>query len=190
MSYLKNNWLLTLIVISIIPLTYYHLLIFILPIKIFRLFLIILISLPSLIFITKYLYDKKLWTTFLVTFIFTVFAGLTAAAVDQNITTPSDGVWWALATITTIGHGDVVPTSLIGRILGLILAGAGIGIFVTVTANFLNIVHKKELEETAPTSTDEIYDDLPAAQQKEFRHINKRLDEICQELKRQQNKDK
>ena len=38
-------------------------------------------------------------------------------------------LWWGVATLTTVGYGDVVPQSLIGRILGMIIMLLGIAMF-------------------------------------------------------------
>ncbi len=46
-----------------------------------------------------------------------------------------DGIWWAVVTIFTVGYGDYVPSSLIGRIFAivLILAGTGLGAYYMVS---------------------------------------------------------
>jgi voltage-gated potassium channel len=36
-------------------------------------------------------------------------------------------LWWAVCTVTTVGYGDVVPVTVIGRLLGGLTALAGIG---------------------------------------------------------------
>lgn len=146
LHYLKTNWLLIIITISFILLMNNNVFIFIFPLKFLRLFIIILISLPSLEFITRYFYDRKLWSTLASTSVFTILFGLIVTAIDPQIKTPSDGIWWAFATVTTIGYGDIVPSSIIGRIIGIILAGVGIGIFVALTANFLGLLRRKEYE--------------------------------------------
>ena len=34
---------------------------------------------------------------------------------DEQITNLIDAFWWASATVTTVGYGDVVPVTEIGR---------------------------------------------------------------------------
>lgn len=38
-------------------------------------------------------------------------------------------MWWGVATLTTVGYGDVYPITPLGRILGAFIAVLGIGIF-------------------------------------------------------------
>ena len=38
-------------------------------------------------------------------------------------------MWWAIATLTTVGYGDVYPVTTLGRVLGAIIAVLGIGMF-------------------------------------------------------------
>ncbi|MDQ0255855.1 voltage-gated potassium channel [Evansella vedderi] len=46
-----------------------------------------------------------------------------------------DGVWWAIVTISTVGYGDFVPESVIGRILGMLLIISGIALFSFFISN-------------------------------------------------------
>ncbi len=36
------------------------------------------------------------------------------------------GLWWAVATLTTVGYGDIYPVTTVGRFLGALIAFAGI----------------------------------------------------------------
>jgi voltage-gated potassium channel len=40
-----------------------------------------------------------------------------------------DSLWWALATITTVGYGDVVPETPAGRVIGAVTMLVGIGVY-------------------------------------------------------------
>ena len=42
-------------------------------------------------------------------------------------------MWWAVATLTTVGYGDVVPVTTMGRVLGGITAATGIGLIAMPT---------------------------------------------------------
>jgi voltage-gated potassium channel len=48
---------------------------------------------------------------------------------DSNIRTADDAIWWAFATITTVGYGDRYPVSGEGRFIAAVLMTAGVGLF-------------------------------------------------------------
>lgn len=50
---------------------------------------------------------------------------------DANIQSADDAVWWAFATITTVGYGDRYPTTDEGRLVAVMLMTAGVGLFGT-----------------------------------------------------------
>ena len=53
---------------------------------------------------------------------------------DSNIRTADDAVWWAFATITTVGYGDRYPVSGEGRFIAALLMTAGVGLFSAFSA--------------------------------------------------------
>ena len=71
-------------------------------------------------------------------------AGLVIWVIEPK-TFPSlfEGIWWAIVTMSTVGYGDYVPVSKIGKIVGmiLILTGAGFvaGYFATLAAAAVKI---------------------------------------------------
>jgi voltage-gated potassium channel Kch len=54
--------------------------------------------------------------------------------VNPNVDSFGDAVWWSIVTVTTIGYGDVSPTTTLGRVVGAFLMFAGIGALGLFTA--------------------------------------------------------
>jgi voltage-gated potassium channel len=52
----------------------------------------------------------------------------------QRFPDVATGIWWAVATITTVGYGDVVPATGAGRLVAGVLMFVGIGSFAFLTA--------------------------------------------------------
>ncbi|EKN69446.1 Ion transport 2 domain-containing protein [Neobacillus bataviensis LMG 21833] len=46
----------------------------------------------------------------------------------ETFPTMFDGIWWAIITASTVGYGDYVPHSFLGRLTALILILLGVGI--------------------------------------------------------------
>lgn len=53
----------------------------------------------------------------------------------SNIKTFSDGLWWAVTTVTTVGYGDRYPTTSEGRLLAVLLMVTGISLVGVITAS-------------------------------------------------------
>lgn len=56
-------------------------------------------------------------------------------------------MWWGVATLTTVGYGDVYPITAAGRVLGAVIAILGVGIFALpagiVAAGFEREISRK-----------------------------------------------
>lgn len=53
---------------------------------------------------------------------------------DANIKTADNALWWAFATITTVGYGEFYPVTMEGRLIAAILMTAGVGLFGAFSA--------------------------------------------------------
>ena len=53
----------------------------------------------------------------------------------SNIQTFSDGLWWAVTTVTTVGYGDAFPITTEGRVLAVGLTLTGISLMGVITAS-------------------------------------------------------
>lgn len=52
----------------------------------------------------------------------------------KDFDTFGDALWWALQTVTTVGYGDVVPSSGTGRVIGAFVMVSGIAFLTVITA--------------------------------------------------------
>ena len=135
----------------------------------------------------------KIVLNFLIIFVSVIIIGATAIyivemQVDSQINSPLDAVWWTVATITTVGYGDVVPETTLGRIIGIVYMLFG----VTMMAVTISIVGTKiykgrfEQDEAVSVNQKTILDTIKKLQDNQ-KEINQSLKEIKESLK--QNKE-
>ncbi len=98
----------------------------------------------SMQLIGKVLKDTKseLFVTFFVAFILLILSSTLMYYVENDAQPDKfdnigDALWWAVATLTTVGYGDVYPITGLGKILSAIIALIGIG-FVALPTGILS----------------------------------------------------
>jgi voltage-gated potassium channel len=60
--------------------------------------------------------------------------------INPNVNGFIDGLWWAFATATTTGYGDITPKTDEGKILSVLLMLAGLALFAMYTALFAETI--------------------------------------------------
>lgn len=70
----------------------------------------------------------------------------------------SDSLWWALVTVTTVGYGDIVPTSIFGKWLAVLLMLVGIETIGMLTSALTNFFAKDNPDEQK--KLDKLQDEL------------------------------
>ena len=55
-----------------------------------------------------------------------------------------NSLWWALTTVTTVGYGDIVPSTPMGRVAGVVLMLGGVGLVGALTANFAAMMVRRQ----------------------------------------------
>lgn len=72
-----------------------------------------------------------------------IFTGGVLISVTENMTL-QDGIWWAFVTTTTVGYGDISPSTNYGRIIAMILMVVGIGLIGSVTSTLTSFFMSAE----------------------------------------------
>lgn len=99
--------------------------------------------------------------------------GLAIHAIEpETAGSVGDGIWWAAATLSTVGYGDIAPTTLIGRVVAVILMILGVGTFGALTATLA--AYFIESEGGA--------DEEMAAVRSQLSEIQKQLDQLAKRL--------
>ena len=85
----------------------------------------------------RFIHLPLLLRTFIIALSSITFFGILIHLIEpRNFPTIFDGIWWAIITASTVGYGDYVPHSAIGKIAGILLiitsAGFLSSFFVTL----------------------------------------------------------
>jgi voltage-gated potassium channel len=91
---------------------------------------------PALITMGRVLQAKKqeLFMTFFILFVLLIlFSGamffLEHQAQPEKFSSILSSMWWGVETLSTVGYGDIIPITPLGRLLGSIVAMTGIALF-------------------------------------------------------------
>ena len=61
------------------------------------------------------------------------------------------GMWWAIATLTTVGYGDIYPVTPLGKLIGTVVVILGIGLFALpagiLASGFVEVLQKRRNHE-------------------------------------------
>jgi voltage-gated potassium channel len=87
---------------------------------------------------------RAIRTIVLVVMVLVLLGGLLVRLIEPKVFT-SFGLacWFAITTVTTVGYGDVVPTSTGGRIVGSVLMLSGVALIPLVTSVTVAILTAK-----------------------------------------------
>ena len=95
---------------------------------------------------------------------------------NTEIKTLGDSLWWVIETITTVGYGDIVPISSLGRTVALVFMFGGILTITTIMSIVSTGFYKKRVSK-----------EENERRQEEFEHLKKvlwdKLSDIESEIK-------
>lgn len=130
----------------------------------------------------------KIVLYFLIIFSLIIIIGATAIyiveiQVDSQINSPLDAVWWTVATITTVGYGDVVPKTFVGRIIGIFYMFFGVTSMAVIISILGTKLYNRKFEQEQAVSVNQktILDAIKKLQNNQ-KEINQSLEEIKDSL--------
>lgn len=111
---------------------------------------------------------EELFITIFVVFILLIIASSLMYFIE-NVAQPEvfssipAAMWWGVATLTTVGYGDVYPVTPLGKVLGAIIAILGIGMFALpagiLGSGFVEEIQKRQKrQEICPHCGKNIYE--------------------------------
>lgn len=131
-----------------------------------RLLLFVVMIMPWFGLIKRSLTDDKLGTTLLTVFFTVIIAGFVISGFDPSIKSLPQGIWWAWVTMSTVGYGDIVPMTWLGRIIGAIVILIGLCFFAVLTANFSSMFVRRQVGR------------FRSQEEREMKRIIKRIDQV------------
>ena len=81
-------------------------------------------------------------------------------AAGAEINTFGEAVWWSFETITTVGYGDFVPVTSMGRAIATLIMLVGISVLGVVSAGVAATLIKQTNVPPAPPPIDEVLKEL------------------------------
>ena len=78
--------------------------------------------------------SRRLRTILIGLIIVVIFFGYIFYITEPKVESIGDGFYWALVTVTTVGYGDITPTTPSGKLIASFLILLGIGLIATITA--------------------------------------------------------
>lgn len=68
----------------------------------------------------------------------------------------ASGIWWSIVTLTTVGYGDISPTTLEGRILAIVIMFFGIGLLGILSASLASMLIGMRIRENKGMGTSNV----------------------------------
>jgi len=102
-----------------------------------------------------------------------IAGGLERIVEPHKFTSLGLAYWWAVETVTTVGYGDIVPTSVAGRVVGAALMLVGIALIPTLTSVTISILMAKRNREAEAADRREREDSMTT-----LRRIDQRLEKL------------
>jgi voltage-gated potassium channel len=104
---------------------------------------------------------RALWVIIVVTLVFVVVGAIAMRLVEPDeFTNIGDALWFSVVTVSTVGYGDIVPQSTIGRFVASVIMIFGLAFVPAVTAVVVStMMGRRDSERSAPVVQDQPNDE-------------------------------
>ena len=109
--------------------------------------------------------------------IFVILITILVWFVDTGISDFGTAIWYTFASMTSTGYGDVVPTTISGRIVGIVAMVGGILIFSLMTA-IISSAYVSRLNRENRQDMESKIDDLT----RNVEELNRKIDELSKKM--------
>lgn len=109
--------------------------------------------------------------------IFVILITILVWFVDTGISDFGTAIWYTFASMTSTGYGDVVPTTISGRIVGIVAMVGGILIFSLMTA-IISSAYVSRLNRENRQDLESKIDDLT----RNVEELNRKIDELNRKM--------
>ena len=162
-SYLFGNWLNLLIITAGFP-YFWQYAPLIGMLRSVRLVLVLALLLRMSKSARKLLAQHRLGTTLIVAFFTMLLSGIIMSRIDPTVGDVWDGMWWAWVTMATVGYGDVVRHTGVGRLFASLVVLFGVVLISLLTANLAAFFIGSDVEkiEHEERESDRLLQDISA----------------------------
>jgi voltage-gated potassium channel len=98
---------------------------------------------------------------------------------NPEFATVGDAIWWGIVTLTTVGYGDIVPTTTTGRWAGVVIMITGVAVLGTLAGSLASFFR---LDDGGPTSDQDGQKDSLEALTAQVAALNKKIDTLSDSL--------
>ncbi|WP_125767425.1 ion transporter [Lapidilactobacillus wuchangensis] len=91
----------------------------------------------------------------------------------------ADAFWWAIATATTVGYGDISPYTIIGRIAAIMLMFVGIGFIGMLTSSITSYFTEQTPDDTQDQMTEILHELTDLKQQNN--ELSQKIDQLTRQ---------
>ncbi|AFY69213.1 Ion transport 2 domain protein [Thalassoporum mexicanum PCC 7367] len=96
--------------------------------------------------IWKFLERENILRLLCIIGVLVIISSFALAIVEPEISI-HDAWWWSVVTVTTVGYGDISPSTPAGRLIAIFLMFLGIGLLATFSATIASVLVDKKLKE-------------------------------------------